>query len=105
MAGSVLKTGAHHSTGWMPEGHIRCPLPTAITLSVLYAGILDPLLPVAARTGESPAQMATRLQIVANLEREVSASERRMRNEPQLNRKLEIRKALTALRSELEAQR
>ncbi|PZU43787.1 MAG: DUF4391 domain-containing protein [Microbacterium sp.] len=105
MAGSVQKAGAHHSTGWMPEGHTRSPLPTAITLSALYAATLEPLLPVASRTGESPAEMATRLQSIANLERQVSASERRLRNEPQLNRKLEIRKALTALRSELEAQR
>lgn len=105
MAASVRKVGVHHSTSWMPAGHPRSPLPAAITLSGLYAAALEPLLPLASRIGESPAAMAARLQSVAKLEREVGAVERRLRNEPQLNRKLEIRKTLTALRSELEAQR
>lgn len=105
MAAAVGKVGVHHSTNWMPAGHPRSPLPTAISLSGLYAAALEPLLPLTSRIGECPAAMAARLQSVAKLERDVVAAERRLRNEPQLNRKLEIRKALTALRSELDAQR
>lgn len=105
MAAAVGKTGTYHSTNWMPAEHSRSPLPTAISLSSLYAAVLEPLLPLTSRTGESPVAMAARLQCVAKLEREVGAAERRLRNEPQLNRKLEIRKMLTALRSELKAQR
>lgn len=105
MAAAVRKMSGHHSTSWMPAGHPRSPLPTAITLSGLYAAALGSLLPVASRIGESPAEMAVRLESVTKLEREVAAAERRLRNEPQLNRKLEIRKTLTALRNELEAQR
>ncbi|UWF77609.1 MULTISPECIES: DUF4391 domain-containing protein [Microbacterium] len=105
MTAAMQKSGTYHSTGWMPSGHERAPLPTAITLSALYAAILEPLLPVAGRAAESPAELAGRLKRIDQLERQVAAAERRLRNEPQLNRKLEIRRALTALRSELEAQR
>lgn len=105
MTATMQKSGTYHSTRWMPSGHERAPLPTAITLSALYAAILEPLLPVAGRAAESPAELAARLKHIAQLERQVAAAERRLRNEPQLNRKLELRRALAALRGELEAQR
>lgn len=105
MTAAAGKAGAHHSTNWMPAGHPRSPLPAAISLSGLYAAVLELLLPLTSRTSESPAAMAARLQSIAKLERNVAAAERLLRNEPQLNRKLEIRKTLTALRNELEAQR
>lgn len=105
MTAAMQKSGTYHSTGWMPSGHERAPLPTAITLAALYAAVLEPLLPVAGRPSESPADLAARLKRVTQLERQVAAAERRLRNEPQLNRKLELRRALAALRAELEAQR
>lgn len=105
MTAAMQKSGAYHSTGWMPPGNDRTPLPTAITLPALYAAILEPLLPVAGRAAESPADLAARLKRIAQLERQVAAAERQLRNEPQLNRKLELRRELAALRSELEAQR
>ncbi|GAA1733589.1 DUF4391 domain-containing protein [Microbacterium paludicola] len=105
MAASVQKTAAFHSTGWMPSDRERTPLPAAITLSALHAAIIEPLLPIAGRAAESPADLAARLKRVTQLERQVAAAERRLRNEPQLNRKLELRRALAALRAELEAQR
>ena len=105
MAAAMQKSGTYHSTGWMPSDRERTPLPTAITLPALYAAIVEPVLPIAGRATESPADLAARLKRVAQLERQVAAAERRLRNEPQLNRKLELRRALAALRGELEAQR
>lgn len=105
MTAAMQKVGIYHSTGWIPESRDRQPLPTAITLAGLYKAVLESLVPIATRPGESTRDIAIRLRTITKLEREIAASERRLRNEPQLNRKLEIRRALAALRSELQAQR
>lgn len=105
MTAAIQKSGNFHSTGWIPESRDRQPLPTAITLAGLYKAVLESLVPIAARPGESTEDIAIRLGTIAKLQREIAATERRLRNERQLNRKLEIRRALTALRIDIEAQR
>lgn len=105
MAVAARKSSGYHSTPWLPQAHARSALPTAINLSTLYIGIIESLLPIRVHAGEGPAELAARLQSVAKLEREIAAIERRLRNEPQLNRKLELRRSLTVLKTELETQR
>ncbi len=105
MTAAVKKLGAYHSAGWMPATQDRQPLPTAITLAGLYTAIVAPLLPVSSRAAESPLELAARMQAVAKLERDIAATETRLRTEPQFNRKLDLRRALSALRAELETKR
>lgn len=99
------KISAYYSTGWQPTDKERQPLPTAITLAALYTALLDPLTPVASRPGEEVSELGVRLQAVHKLEREIAALERKLRNEPQLNRKIELRRALKTKQSELAQQR
>jgi hypothetical protein len=99
------KLSAYYSTTWQPTDTERQPLPTAIALSALYIALLEPLTPVAVRLGEGVSEVALRLQSVQNLEREIAALERRLRIEPQLNRKIELRRTLKTRQQELEQQR
>lgn len=92
---------AHYSTGWQPADTERQPLPISTALPTLYAALLEPLMPVTARPGDDMSKVAARLQGARKLEREVAALERKLRTEPQLNRRFEIRRTLQAKQAEL----
>ena len=94
LGAGVPKVGAYFTTSWQGAETGRAPIPTAINLSTLYAALLAPLLPVAARPGEELSEVTARLEAARQLEREIGTLERKMRNEPQLNRKVELRRAL-----------
>jgi len=99
------RISAYYSTPWLPAHTERLPLPTAITLPALYTSILDPLTPIAMRPGEDISEVVDRLAVVRKLEREITALERRIRTEPQLNRKIELRRTLKTKQQEIEQQR
>jgi hypothetical protein len=105
LGASAPKLGAYYTTGWQSEDNERQPLPTAITLASLYTALLAPLTPVSARPGEGVSDVAARLEVVRKLEREVASLERKLRTEPQFNRKVELRRALKTKQAELEQQR
>jgi hypothetical protein len=94
LGGNTPKLGTYFTTGWLPTTTDRQPLPVAIDLPALYESLLTTLLPVAARRGESVSDATGRMDRARKLEREIAALERKLRNEPQLNRKVELRKAL-----------
>ena len=99
----AVKLGAYYSTGWQSDDVQREPLPTAITLPFLYTALLAPLTPLSARPGEEVSDVAARLEAVRKLEREVASLERKLRTEPQLNRKVELRRTLNQKRTTLTA--
>lgn len=88
------KMGSYYSTDWQPASSERVALPTAIDLRTLYTALLGPLTPVTTRAGENVTDVVARLTTVRALEREIAAMERKLRNEPQLNRKVELRRSL-----------
>lgn len=94
LGGNTPKLGPYFTTGWLPTTVERQPLPAAIDLPALYESLLASLLPVAVRRGESVSDATGRMDRARKLEREIAALERKLRNEPQLNRKVELRKAL-----------
>lgn len=99
------KLSTYYSTSWMPADSVREPLPTAISLPTLYSAMLSPLTPVMARPGEEMSEVSDRLATLRKLEREITALERKLRTEPQLNRKIELRRTLRTRQHELEQQR
>ena len=99
------KVSQYFSTGWQAAETDRQPIPTAITLPALYAALLEPLTEVEVRPGEEMSEVADRLATVRKLEREITALERKLRTEPQLNRKVELRRSLKTRQQELEQQR
>jgi len=94
---ATLKAGGmgarYYSTEWNRRDDRR-PLPPSITLSNLYAALLEPMLPIPIQAGEGLSDLADRLAVVSRLEREIAALERKLRTEPQLNRKVELRRTL-----------
>lgn len=99
------KLGAYYTTHWQTDTVARQPLPTAITLPTLYTVIVQSLSPVSTRAGEELSKAAARLDTVRKLERDIAAVQRKLRTEPQLNRKVELRRILKAKQAELEQQR
>lgn len=96
-----IPRGRYYSTEWS-RGDRRQPLPPSITLSHLYAALLDPFLPTTIRPGERVVDLAARLEAISRLERHVSVLTRKLRAEPQLNRKVELRRALKTEQARLQ---
>jgi hypothetical protein len=105
LSSGASKLSAYYSTGWLPAAAERRSLPTALSLPTLYAAILEPLTPLTVRPGEEMSEVVDRLAIVRKLEREITALESKIRTEPQLNRKIELRRTLKTKHQELEQQR
>lgn len=105
LGGGVPKLSPCSSTGWIASTNHRQPLPTAITLAGLHAALLEPLTKLKLRPGEEISALAARLETIGKLEREIVALERKLRTEPQLNRKVELLRILKTKQHELEQQR
>lgn len=88
-------------TGWQPADTDRTPLPQALDLPGLYSLLLASLLPVPTRAGEPIAEAVKRVERMLKLERDIDALDRRIRSEPQLNRKLELRRQTQTLENDL----
>lgn len=89
------------TTGWVGEGEARSPMPTSIDLGSLYVALAGTVLPIDPRVGERLPVLLGRLRQVRTVQREVAALERRLRAEPQLNRKIELRRTLVGRRGDL----
>lgn len=94
LGSSGQRLSAFFSTDWLPAGAPRAPLPLAVDLPALYAGLLTPMLPIPARPGERLADAAERVDQARRIEREIVGLEKRLRTEPQFNRKVELRRQL-----------
>lgn len=94
LSGSSARLSAYFSTKWVPAGEPRTPLPPALDLPRLYDALIMPLLPIAVQPGERLSQATARLAVTRNVEREIAALDTRLRVEPQLNRKMELRREI-----------
>lgn len=91
---SSPRISQYFSTGWIAADVDRQPLPTAISLPALYAALLEPLTEFEVRPGEAMSEVTERLKEVGKLEREITALRGKIKNEKQLNRKIELRRTL-----------
>lgn len=95
------KISSYLHSAWRPAVEPRSPLPSAIDLGVLYSQLLADLMPIESRPGEDLSDLVARLDTMRSLEREISTLERKMRTEPQLNRRVVLRRALKTQQDEL----
>lgn len=91
------------SSDWLPAETPRQPLPTAIDLKQLYQQLLRSLLPAPARQGEALPDQLERLKAVDSLKNNADKLEKRLRNEKQFNRKVELNAKLSNLKKEIAA--
>jgi hypothetical protein len=87
---------------WMPSDAERMALPPALDLAGLYAQLLTALMPLPARPGEELSVVIDRMTRARKLGRAISALDKRMRIEPQFNRRVELRRDLHARQAELD---
>lgn len=90
----IPKIASYFTSQWESADWPRSPLPPAVDLTGLYSALLAPLLPTPARPGESMSEVNARMEAVRKLEREIAALKRKLRTEPQLNRKMELRREM-----------
>jgi len=100
--GTGPKVGAYFTTAWLHADASRVTLPTAIDLPTLYESLVTTLLPFALRRGESVSAATGRMDRAHTVEREIARLERRLRNEPQFNRKVQLRHQLLERSAELD---
>jgi hypothetical protein len=95
------KVSVYFVGDWQEQDAVRAPLPPAVNLAGLYAQLLSPLLPASVRPGEELSVTIDRMEAVRRVEREVGALEKRLRVEPQFNRKVELRRQIRDRTDEL----
>lgn len=96
------KMSSYFRSAWLPGSMDRRDLPQALDLLGLYEAILASVLCVDGRPGEELSGAIDRMARTGQLEREIEILTRRLHTEPQLNRKLEIRRNLKTKQAELE---
>lgn len=101
LIGTTPRLSAYFTTEWHAAGAPRIPLPPAIDLPGMYAALLTPILPTAIRPGEDVSAATGRMYQANKLERDIATLEKKLRNEPQLNRKVELRRQLLSRTAEL----
>jgi len=94
LGGSRLTLSSYYTTSWMPADAERAPLPPALDISALHTALVAPLLPMPARPGERLSEATSRIKQAARLQREIDSLKKKLRNEPQLKRKFELRRRL-----------
>ncbi len=96
-------TGEYLETPWRAADAPREALPVALDMGGLYEQILRALSPQPARREETLAEHIERLGHIRALEAESDKLERKLAQERQFNRKVEINARLRAVRSDIEA--
>jgi len=94
LGGSAPRLGRYFTTAWLPIDATRRPLPTTLDLPTLYEAILASLLPMETRAGETVSDATDRMERARKLQREIASLGRKLRAEPQLNRKIELRRQI-----------
>lgn len=101
LGSATPRLSAYFTTEWHRASAPRAPLPPALDLPGLYAGLLTSILPIATRPGEDVSAATGRMDRAQKMERDIAALEKKLRTEPQFNRKVELRRQLRARMAEL----
>lgn len=96
-------TGPYFESPWQDAAVPRNPLPVALNLASLYEAILSPLMPHAARGGETIEETVQRIEIIQAQKRTVTQIESRLKKEKQFNRRVAINAELRAAKQTLDA--
>lgn len=96
---SQVVTHLHWRSGWMPATDTREPLPQAVSLDGLYAGLLRNIWPGPTRPDETLREQAERLSAAAMQAKTVKRLEGQVRREKNFARQVELNRDLRAAKS------
>ena len=96
-----MKIGKYYSTDWLDCTPIALPLNVAC-LEDIYTAMIDELIPITARQGESTKDFVERYGEVVKLQKEVDKLQRMVDSEKQSKRRFELNDELKALKQKLE---
>ena len=92
------------SSEWMTQSEaeqLKTPLPIALNLSGLYEQLLKALMPIEAISGESIEDQTQRFNHITQILNVIEQLKRKIKNEKQFNRKVEMNSQLQALQCQL----
>ena len=96
-----MKIGKYYSTDWMDCTPIPLPL-TVACMEDIYTALIDELIPITARQGESTKDFVERYGEVVKLQKEVDKLQRMVDSEKQSKRRFELNDELKQKKKELE---
>lgn len=92
----------YFETAWLPSNTVRTPLPMVLDLEMLYAHLLNHLMPFPARPGEVLQAHVERMESIHTHQREIEKCHSRLRKEKQFANKVMINAELRVLKQEFE---
>ncbi|MCM1290296.1 MAG: DUF4391 domain-containing protein [Corallococcus sp.] len=96
-----MKVGKYYSTDWTEYQLTQLPL-TVACLEDIYIAIIDELIPITARKGESTKDFVNRYGEILRLQKEIEKLQRAVDNEKQSKKRFEFNAELKELKKELE---
>lgn len=96
-----MKVGKYYSTDWAPERLIPLPLGVS-SLDEIYTAIIDELIPITAREGESTKDFVVRYGEIVRFKKEIEMLQHKVDTEKQSKRRFELNDELKQKKKELE---
>lgn len=96
-----IKVGKYYATNWRDERQLNVPM-SATCLDDVYKAIIDELIPILARAGETACDLATRYETITRLQKEIDKLQRMVDAEKQPQKRFKLNAELKELKKELE---
>ncbi len=96
-----IKIGKYYATEWTADRIINLPL-TVTSMNDTYTAIIDELIPITARTGESTKDFVNRYDEILKLRKQIEKLQRTVDSEKQSKKRFELNAELKLKQKELE---
>lgn len=96
-----IKIGKYYATNWLQDVYVNVPI-AAVCLDDIYTAIVDALIPITVRQGETTRDFVNRYNEVVKLQKEVDKLQRMVDAEKQPKKRFELNAQLKELKNELE---
>lgn len=96
-----IKVGKYYATTWQTDKRVSIPL-TASCLDEVYTALIDALIPLTPRVGESTRDFVNRYGEITRLQKEIDKLQRMVDAEKQSKKRFEINAELKVLKQNLE---
>ncbi len=95
-----MRLGKYYATTWLTGRRVSIPLATSC-LDDVYRALIDELIPIPARTGETACDLVTRYDTITRLQKEIDKLQRMVDAEKQPQKRFELNAELKELKKEL----